>query len=72
MSRLVHVSEWRNLLIILVSVWYIHDNIKNHNSLDCESSLGLDIKQSPSPQDMFRSIIGLISWVIRSVGVLRH
>ena len=26
---------------------------KNHNSLDCEQSLGLDIKQSPNEQDTF-------------------
>ena len=45
---------------------------KNHNSLDCEQSLGLDIKQSPNAQDTFRPIPGLISYagVIRSVGVV--
>ena len=47
---------------------------KNHNSLDYQQSLGLDIKQSPNVQDTFRPIPGLVSYtgVIRSVGVLRH
>ena len=47
---------------------------KNHNSLDCEQSLGIDIKQSPSVQDAFRPIPGLIgcAGVIRNVGVIHR
>jgi hypothetical protein len=46
----------------------------NHNSLGCEQPLGLDVEQSPNPQDAFRPIPGLISCagVTGSVGVLRY
>ena len=62
----VHSALYRIQVYMIIS--------KNHNSLDCEQSLGLDIKQSPNAQDMFWPIPGLISYagVIRSVGVLRH
>ena len=40
---------------------YRHEQIENHNSLGCEQPSGLDVKQSPNAQDVFRPIPGLIS-----------
>ena len=38
--------------------------LKNHNFVVCEQSLGLDIKQPPNAQDMFRLIWGWLGvWV---------
>ena len=61
-----YLTNYSEVLYMIIS--------KNHDSLHCKQSLGLDIEQSPNAQDVFCSIPGLINYtgVIRSVGVLRH
>jgi len=69
MQHIVHTNNsFTNLEI------YVHEQIENHNSLGYERPSCLDVKQSPSVQDAFRPIPGLISCaeVTGSVGITRH
>ena len=56
------------------STVHMYEYIENHNSLGCKQPSGLDVKQSPNAQDVFRPIPGLISCagVTGSVGITRH
>ena len=50
----IHLDMYTHHMYMIIS--------KNHNSLDCEQSLGLDINQSPNAQGTFQPIPGLISY----------